>query len=177
MEIHPDAMTSGITRHGVYRATQQALLTTHIGNGPTQIFMIGRDESGQLLEISAVVRHEDILVVHADHARSEYMSLLDGLPDRPKDDDGFGRAADGLVLTDALILNLFHDADTGYDTEYLSKRTRPGRPAPMTVGTAVRLGMGASLYKTVTHAAAVEGKTEARYVEDILHYAAVATPS
>lgn len=174
MDIHPDAMAGGLTREGVYRATQQALLTTHIGNGPTQIFMVGREESGRLLAITAVVRHEDILVVHADEARLDYLSMLDGLPDRPGDADGYGRGADGVVLTDELVQTLFEMADAGYDVDFLSARTRPGRPAPMTVGTVVRLGLDATLRRAVQDAASSQDMTEADYVETVLNESIVA---
>ncbi|MCW2525493.1 MAG: hypothetical protein JWM76_353 [Pseudonocardiales bacterium] len=168
MDIHPDAMAPGLTREGVYSATQQALLTTHIGNGPTQIFMIGEDDTGRLLEISAVVRHEDILVVHTDEARPEYLSMLDGLPDRPRDEKGFGRGADGVVLTGELVQTLFDAADSGYDVDFLSTRTRPGRPAPITVGTVVRLGLDPILRRAVTDAASTAGVSEAAYIEGVL---------
>jgi hypothetical protein len=168
MDIHPDAMASGLSRDGVYLATQHALLTTHIGNGPTQIFMIGQDDTGRLLEVSAVVRHEDILVVHTDEARPEYLPLLDGLPDRPQDAAGYGRGADGVVLTQDLVHTLFDTADAGYDVEFLSNRTRPGRPAPITVGTVVRLGLDSTLRQAVQQAAAAQDVSEEAYIEELL---------
>lgn len=171
MDIHPAATATGLTREGIYRATQQARLTTHIGNGPTQIFMIGEDDTGRLLEITAVVRHEDILVVHAAPARPDYLPMLAGLPDRPEDADGYGRAADGLVLTHDLIHTLFDTADTGYDVDFLRNRTRPGRPAPMTVGTTVRLGLDPAMRQTVDNTAAEHDMTSAAWVEDTLRNA------
>lgn len=126
MDIHPGAAPSGVTRENLHHAAEHARLTTHIGNAPTRLLIVGEDDTGRLLELTAVVRHEDVLVVHADTARASYRSLLDELALPSHDDGEFGRAADGVVLTDELVHTLFEQAVSGYDVDSLLDRTRPG---------------------------------------------------
>jgi hypothetical protein len=174
MDIHPSVLTEDQTRQGIYHAIERSLITTHIGNGPTQIFMLGDDTAGRLLEISAVVRHEDILIIHVAEARHDYLALIEeapvATPTAAGDPTGmsYGKSADNLELTEDLIGELFATADDGYDVDRLSVRTRPGRPAPLTVGGAVRLGLDESLKDAVSKAAAHAGITEASFAEGAL---------
>lgn len=158
MDIHPSVLSNGLTRQTIYNATEQAHITTHIGNAPTQIFMLGDDENGQLLAISAIVRHEDILVFHVAAAAPKYAALAESAPaevpvDSPPGSPTYGTSADGLVITEELVRAVHADAVAGYDVERLSVRTRPGRPAPLTVGGAVRIGLDESFSATVAEAA------------------------
>jgi hypothetical protein len=155
MEIHPPVLTGNITRSAIYTAVDRAFITTHIGNGPTQLLILGKDETGRDLEITVVVTNEDVLVLFAAAARPEYLALADELDLVPEWTNNttseepatkYGQSTDGLDLTESLINELFAAAERGYDIERLSTRTRPGRPAPLTVGNIVRVGLDPKLY-------------------------------
>ncbi len=169
MQIHPEALAMGITREGVLRATEQALLTTHNGNGPTLLFILGSDDQGRMLEVSAIVRHEDILVVHADEAREEYLTLLELLSPRDSTPASYGHAADGVRLTDHVVENLATAAAEGYDVGFLLDRTRPGRPGPMTFGTVVRVALDRELSTAVRDLAGATGVSPADLIDTVLH--------
>ena len=169
MEIHPSALIGGRSRQSIYDAIENARITTHIGNAPTQIFVLGEDGDGCLLEVSSVVRHEDILVVHVAEARADYRPLADmAAPAARPTDRHYGTSADGLVLTDELVAELHAVAAAGYDVERLSTRTRPGRPAPLTVGGAVRLGLDRDLRARVDKEADRAGVPMGDYIEQAL---------
>lgn len=169
MQIHPEALAAGITHQGVLRATEQALLTTHNGNGPTLLFILGRDDQGRMLEVSAIVRHEDILVVHADEAREVYLALLELLSQRDPTSATYGHAADGVRLTDHVVESLATAAAKGHDVEFLLDRTRPGRPAPMTFGTVVRVALDRELSAAVRDLAGTTGVSLADLIDKALH--------
>jgi hypothetical protein len=169
MHIHPDALAPGVTETAVFHATEHAILTTHNGNGPTLLFILGPDDEEQLLEISAVVRHEDILVVHADRARDEYLGLLEALAPIDPGPAPFGHAADGVALGEGVIERLATAAVTGYDVDYLLDRTRPGRPAPMTFGTVVRVGLDPTLSAAIRALASATSSSPTDVIHNAIH--------
>ncbi len=169
MDIYP-ATLANVSRDDLFAAVQDAQLTTHVGNAPTQIFMVGSDTHGHLLEITTVVRQEDVFVVHAGPARAESLEMLrfvqsEDLPAPSHGDEKvYGVSADEWELTDTTIEELHKTAEDGYDVPRLLTRTRPGRPAPMTVGTVVRIGLEERLLAKITLAATNEQQSEAEYV-------------
>jgi len=168
MDIYPAAL-EGRTRADIFAAVQDSRLTTHIGNAPTQIFMVGEDTTGQLLEITTVVRHEDVFVVHATPARAPALGMLatvDAEPNPSKPDDGkiYGISADELALTGTVVDQLFETADAGYDVDRLLTRTRPGRPAPMTVGSVLRVGLTEEKLASVQELANAEGVSVEEFI-------------
>lgn len=165
MHIHDDALASHLSPSAVCHAIEHAILTTHNGNGPTLLFILGPDEDGRLVEVSAIVRHEDILVIHADRAREEYLGLVDVLEPTDTEPAPFGHAADGIALTEEVVAHLAVAAIDGYDVGYLLDRTRPGRPAPMTFGTVVRVGLDPALSATTAAVAAATGSSPADVID------------
>jgi hypothetical protein len=166
MDIHPSVLAGDITRQAIYDAIDHAFITTHIGNGPTQLLILGKDETGRVLEITAVVTNEDLFILFAADARSEYLALAHELDLVPEWSDGeksdvptskYGASTDGIALTDALIDELYAAAESGYDIERLRTRTRPGRPAPLAVGRVVRVGLDPGLNDAATRTARAHG--------------------
>ncbi|MCS5735560.1 hypothetical protein [Herbiconiux daphne] len=170
MDIHPAAL-DGRSRADIFSAVENARLTTHIGNAPTQIFIVGPDTTGVDLEMTAVVRHEDVFVLHAAPARPATRALLaEVVPPDPQTPAGtlpdYGTAADDYELTSAVIDRLSGEAEAGYDVDYLLTRTRPGRPAPMTVGAVVRVGLSQTDLTDAAAQAEAEGVTVEQFVAD-----------
>lgn len=156
MGIHPLALTHNLTRDEIEWAIEHSEATIAIDNGPTRIMIIGPAPDGRLLEVSGVIRDEDVLVVHADRARPDYeplVSLARQLPGAgeagppPDTGDGFGWSVDGLALTPELIAQLQAEADSGYDVATLRVRLRTGRPAPLSVGEVFRIDLDPALYR------------------------------
>ncbi len=177
MDIHPSVLTADITRHAIYDAIDHAFITTHIGNGPTQLLILGEDATGRVLEITAVVTNEDLFVVFAADARDEYVALaneLDLVPEwseRAVSDAPtarYGTSTDGIALTDSLVEELNAEAEAGYDVERLLTRTRPGRPAPLTVGGVVRVGLDPELNDAVLNTAEDRGVDVEALIEQAL---------
>jgi hypothetical protein len=167
-QMNPEALGDGISEDDVLWATEHALITTHNGNGPTLLFILGNDESGRMLEASAIVRHEDVLVVHADVARDEYLTLLDEVQIRDNRAASYGSSADGMRLTEEAVAELTAAAEKGHDVDFLLDRTRPGRPAPMTVGTVVRVALGRDQGEQLRHLAGTGGVSRADLLVQIL---------
>jgi hypothetical protein len=186
MDIHPPVLTGDISRHDIYAAIDQAFVTTHIGNEPTQLLILGKDETGRVLEITVVVKNEDVLVLFAADARPEYLALVDELNLVPEWSNittsrepasKYGKSTDGLELTDSLINELYATAERGYDIERLSTRTRPGRPAPLTVGGVVRVGLDPKLYDAAREQAHDYGIAVSDLLEQVLDEYLRATPT
>lgn len=159
MEIHPTVTDHELTPDDVYTAVRGALITTHIGNGPTRLLIVGATPSGRLLELTAVVKHEDVLVVHAADARPDHLGLVDeaGASAPDSSPSAWGRSADNQVLTDEVLKSVFEEAEAGHDVARLATRVRPGRPAPLTVGTTIRLGLDPELRRSLTSFCAAGG--------------------
>ncbi len=163
MAVHPLALKSGLNRAQIRHVVDNAEATMAIGNGPTMILILGRDIDGSLIEASCVIRKEDVLVVHAQLSRPEYLPLLElaltlpgggidsGLED--EEEAQWGRSVDGLSITNELAAELFQRAELGHDYDVLRVRLRRGRPAPLAVGEPIRLVLEPSLFSAASELA------------------------
>lgn len=162
MEIHPLSRAHGVSTDDLRHAFEHGSASAHAGNGPTQVLVLGADTAGSFLEITCVILDEDVLVYHAAPMRPEYQAILDLFPSKDANDEAamsgtYGLSADDLILTDAVINQLFQTADEGHDVSWLKVRTRPGRPAPLAMGPAVRVGLASDLHQLLSDRAKTEG--------------------
>ena len=81
---------------------------------------------------------------------------------------GPNRIGQGVEFDYSCVHACYALHDAGYDIDFLSGPTRPGRPAPITVGTVVRLGLDAELRQAVREAASNQDLHEADYIEEVL---------
>ena len=153
MEIHPLALTRNINEDTLRDSFDRGLVSAHAGNGPTRVFILGGEINEAPLEISCVIKNEDVLVYHAAAMRPQYRVLLAALdPGQRQDIDEpppYGLSADEIPLTEGLIQELYEAAEQGHDAEWLGVRTRPGRPAPMSVGKKALVGLPSEIYAFV----------------------------
>ncbi|MCS5735559.1 hypothetical protein [Herbiconiux daphne] len=154
--VHPLALRYGLTREQISHAIDHGEATMAIGNGPTMILILGEDAAGEMIEVSCVIRGEDVLAIHAQALRPAYRPLLElahSLPGADGDhtpagavDGGWGRSVDGLELTEQLAVALNDRAQRGHDYDVLRLRLRGGRPAPLAVGEVVRVHLDDRLH-------------------------------
>ena len=80
----------------------------------------------------------------------------------------YGESVDGLALTDALITRLFHEAEKGHDLERLKLRVRPGRPAPLPIGTPIEVEFSAELLDRASRVADTRGVSLNEFIRQVL---------
>jgi hypothetical protein len=168
MEIHALAFAHGVERADMLAALEHTVVSSHAGNGPTKVVTLGRDTHGRLLELSCVVRNEDVLIFHAAPARPAYLPLIDEVALPPVVDGGkYAVSCDGVPMTEERIAELHAEAAAGYDTGWLLLRSRPGRPAPASFGDTVLVGLSAELH----HAASARASTDGTTVSELVRVA------
>lgn len=86
MGLHPSALAHSIGRQDIEYAVEHAITTIATGNGPTRLLILGPDATGRLLEVSCVIRKEDLLYFHAAPMRPTYKVLLDEQPEPTPDE-------------------------------------------------------------------------------------------
>lgn len=184
MAVHPNALRHGLTARQIRTAIDQGEATMAIGNAPTMILILGKDEDGTMIEVSCVIRGEDVIAIFAQPIRSEYLPLLElahTLPGADGDhtpagrgaDGSWGRSVDGLELTDELALELNERAALGHDYDVLRLRLRGGRPAPLAVGEVVRLELESALFAEVAQRADELGVS----IPEVMRRAITAAPA
>ncbi|MGL5929857.1 MAG: hypothetical protein ACRCY8_13060 [Dermatophilaceae bacterium] len=80
MEIHPAARKHGVPEDHIRHAVEHAVVHSPGGEDPPRILVLGPDQAGNLLEVVAIVRGEDLLVIHAMAMRGKYRSLISKAP-------------------------------------------------------------------------------------------------
>jgi hypothetical protein len=76
VEILPGALKHGVSPEAITHAVDHALTTSDAGEEPLRVLVIGPDLAGNLLEIIAIIRDQDLLVIHAMPMRPKYRHLL-----------------------------------------------------------------------------------------------------
>lgn len=166
MSTHPLALTRGVSRAQIEYIVDHAEATLALGNGPTMILILGTTEHGERIELTGVMRDEDVLWVHARPAIDDYAPLFAlahdqaaAMPQLDDEADGgaYGVSVDAMALTEPLIDELIVAARDGHDIDTLRLRLRPGRPAPLSVGVQVRVTLSPALSVASSERADADG--------------------
>lgn len=183
MTLTPSALQQGVTRDDLDHAMSHALATIALGNGPTRILVIGPDPDGRPIEATGVIRGEDVLFVHAARMREAYLPLLEraakqqgaatAIPD-PADLDHW--SVDGIALTDDALAAVREQALGGHDMGVLLRRLRPGRPAPLAVGTVFRVELDPETFTVLSDTADEQGIALAEVIRQRLRSAIQESP-
>lgn len=69
MEVHPSARRHQIPDSDIDHAYDHAIAWVELGDDPLRCLVVGGDRAGNLLEMVALERDDDVIVIHAMRLR------------------------------------------------------------------------------------------------------------